>query len=200
MQNKYLFLSCSYQQCECVSPFEWSARSVVLPGTNTIIDASLCNPTNSCYFDATVNISTTTSIWDEFCSNCTQECSTVNFVVTPSSVSAPSIPYAYMTKSFVESVSVPLPSNWTTNWLAEIQNNYISLEVVCESTQVSNYTQEASVSAVSVLSDVGGQSGLWIGISFLSIMEFVEMVYRLTRYEYHIIRRSIRNKWRKNTV
>lgn len=105
-----------------------------------------------------------------------------------------------MTKGFVESISVPLPSDWSTNWLAHIQQNYVSFDVVCESNRVDNYTQEASVDAVSVLSDVGGQSGLWIGISFLSIMEFIEMIYRVIRYEFRIILRTIRNKFRTNTI
>jgi len=188
----------SYQECGCVSPYAWSARSVVLPGTNTIIDALLCDQTNTCYLDAGNRISNTTSIWDEFCSSCTQECTTVQFIVTPSSVSAPSLPYAYMTKGFVESTSVPLPTNWTTNWLSEVQNNYVSIDVVCESLQVENYTQEASISAVEVFSNVGGQTGLWIGISFLSVMEFVEMVYRIMRSECHATRRAIQKKLRKS--
>ncbi|CAF4714499.1 unnamed protein product, partial [Rotaria sp. Silwood2] len=137
-----------YQECGCVNPFEWSARSVVLPGTNTIIQAPLCNLNDTCYSNAVVRISKTTSIWDQFCSDCLQECSTVAFTVTSSSVAAPSLSSSYVSKAFVESLSVPLPTNWTTNWLNEVQNNFISLEVVCESTQVENYTQQASLSSV----------------------------------------------------
>jgi len=116
----------------------------------------------------------------------------------PSSAAAPSLPYAYLTKGFVESTSIPVPINWQTNWLYEIQNNYVSLEVVCESTRVETYTQDPSISPVDVLSNVGGHTGLWIGISFLSIMEFVEMLYRVHRYEFHSIRRYIRNRWGTN--
>jgi hypothetical protein len=124
--------------------------------------------------DAGNRISNTTSIWDEFCSSCTQQCSTVNFIVTPSSVSAPSVPYAYMTKSFIKSTSVPLPTDWLTNWRSEVQNNYVSIDVVCESLQVENYTQESALGVRNVLSNVGDLTGLWIGMSFLSIMEFVD--------------------------
>ncbi|CAF3287705.1 unnamed protein product [Rotaria sp. Silwood2] len=186
-----------YQECGCVSPNEWSARSIVLPGTNTIIQAPLCNATSTCFSTAAVRISKTTSIWDQFCSDCLQECSTAGFTVTSSSIAAPSVQYAYATKTFLESLSVPLPTNWTTNWLNEVQNNFISLEVVCESTQVENYTQQASLSSVDVLSNVGGQTGLWIGISFLSVMEFIEMLYRILRYQFYIIYRAITNKFAK---
>ncbi|CAF4410788.1 unnamed protein product, partial [Adineta steineri] len=34
-------------------------------------------------------------------------------------------------------------------------------------------------------SNVGGQTGLWIGISFLSLMELAEMIYRLIRSQCH---------------
>jgi hypothetical protein len=187
----------SYQQCGCVSPYQWTARAVVLPGTDKIIEASFCNSTSTCFSDATIKFSNTPSIQNEFCSNCTQECSTVDFLITPSSVAAPSIPFAYVTKSFVESTSVPLPADWATNWLTEVQNNYVSLQVVCESTQVENNTQEPAISAVDVLSNVGGQTGLWIGLSFLAIMELVEMLYRLFRYELQVIKQAIQEKIRR---
>ncbi len=178
-----------------MNPYEWSTRSIVLPGTNTIITVPLCDFANTCYLDAMTRLSNTTSIWNKFCSNCTQECSTVDFLITPSSVAAPSLPYAYIAKIFVESTSVPLPADWSTNWLTEVENNYISLDVVCESTLVENYTQSASISGVDVLSNVGGLTGLWIGMSLLSIMEIVEMLYRLFRYEYHFIRGTLQNNF-----
>ncbi len=179
-----------------MSPNEWSAQSVVLPGTDKIIEATLCDQSDTCYLTATVKLSNNTLIWNEFCSNCTQECSTVDFIITPSSASAPSAPYAYMTKSFVESSSVPLPTNWTTNWPSEVQNNYVSLEVVCESVQISNYTQQPSLGVVDVIANVGGNTGLWIGMSFLSLMEIIEMLYRLLRHEYYVIKQIIQNKIR----
>jgi len=179
-----------------VSSLQWSARFVVLPGTDTIIEAQLCDPTSTCYLNATIRFSNTPSAWNEFCSNCTQECSTVNFIITPSSASAPSSPYAIMTKSFVESTSVPLPTDWATNWLSEVQNNYVSLEVACESIQISNYTQQASITAVDLIANVGGNTGLWIGMSFLSVVEIIEMLYLLARYEYYVIKRVIQNNIR----
>ena len=180
--------SFSYQLCKCVSPLEWSARSIILPGTETVIEAPLCQESDACYTTAAVILSNTTSTWNEFCSHCTQECTKIDFMVTPSAAAAPSTFYAALSKAFVESSSVTLPSNWTTNWLTEVEKNFVGLEVVCESIQVENYTQEASVSAVDVLSNVGGHTGLWIGISFLSIMEFVEMLYRLLRRQCHVVR------------
>lgn len=171
-----------------------------MPGTNKIIDAPLCNNSNTCYSKASATFLDTTSLWDEFCPDCREECSAVSFTVTPSSVAAPSVTFAYRTKIFVESASVPLPTNWSTNWLSEVNNNYVGLEVVCESDQVENYTQEASLSPVDVLSNVGGHTGLWIGISFLSIMEFIEMLYRILRFDFHSFRVAIQHRRQTNTT
>lgn len=141
-------------------------------------------------------MSTESDIWDEFCGGCTQACSTADFMVTPSSVAAPAYPYDIVTKMFVEATRVSLPTNWTTTWKTHVSNNYIGLDVVCQSVLVENFTQDPSMNAVDVLSNVGGQSGLWIGISFLSVMELVEMLYRLARHECHVIWRKIRAKMR----
>ncbi|CAF1441884.1 unnamed protein product [Rotaria magnacalcarata] len=97
----------------------------------------------------------------QYCSHCLPECFTVTCALTTSSVVAPSTRYASSTKAYLESMSVPLSADWSTNWLSEIQNNYVALGVVCESTQVENYTQEASVGPANVLSDVGGHTKLW---------------------------------------
>lgn len=184
----------SYEKCGCVNHIQWLARSVRSTNTSEIIDAPLCGVKNPCQYSATTNISTDESLWNAYCSHCQQECTVIEYKVTPSSVSAPSFDVANTTKAFVESTGVRLPQNWSTNWLTEVQNNYVGLDIVCESILVENYTQEASVTAVDVLSNVGGHTGLWIGISFLSVMELVEMLYRLLRHEYRVVLRRITNR------
>ena len=179
-----------YKKCGCVGADNWSARSVVIPGTNRTIEAPLCNYFDACPQLAAADLRNSQSIMDEYCSECKQACSVVDFVVTPSSVSAPSQTYARKIKAFVEGLNTTLPDNWTTNWQAEVQNNYVGLEIVCQSTFVDNYTEQASMNPVDVLSNIGGQTGLWIGVSFLSIMELVEMLYRLMRYQFHAIRKG----------
>ncbi len=177
-----------------MNPYQWTARSMVSPGTDNIIEAPLCNITDPCYGNATSQISNTVSIWNEFCSDCSEACTTVDFTVTPSGVSAPSTIYKYQYKSFVENSGIALPTDWSTTWQTEFQKNYVSVDIVCETTLVESYTDEASIGGVDLLSNVGGQTGLWIGISFLSLMELVEMLYRLIRYQYYIVKRRIQHK------
>ena len=109
-------------------------------------------------------------------------------MVSLSSAAAPSSTYAEQTiKPFVEAQNMTQPVNWTTNWRTEVQNNYVGLEVILQSSLVDNFTDQPSAGAVDTLSNVGGQTGLWIGISFLSVMEFVEMLYRLARHQFRLM-------------
>ncbi len=187
-------LNLRYHKCGCVSPSQWAARSVVLPGTDTVILAPLCNVTDSCYPKAAAELMITPSVRTIFCADCQQECSTVDFTIKSSALAAPARYLMAGIKQFVESSSIPLPANWFTTWPSEIEANYVALEVVCESNRVTTYTQEATISAVDVISNAGGQTGLWIGVSFLSLMEIAEMLYRLIRYQCYDARRKLLNR------
>lgn len=190
----YIFSVYRYQECGCIDPYEWSARYVVLPGTTNIIYAYLCNVSDPCYGQAATRFQSSSSIWDPFASDCGLDCSSNEFMIKLSSIIAPQQWYMNDIKQFVESSSIPLPSNWSTTWSTEIQANYVGLNVVCESTQVQSFSQQATLSAVDVISNIGGQTGLWIGISFLSLMEVAEMLYRLIRHQCYIIRQRMRNR------
>lgn len=159
----------------------------MLPGTDKIVVAPLCNATDPCYINSFVEMSNNQSIWDEYCSECKQSCSSTDFVITTSSVTAPATWYYSEIKQFVENASVPLPANWTSNWVNEIHENYIGLDIVCESNVIEEFTETASISPIDIFSNIGGQTGLWIGISLLSIMEFIEMIFRLLRHEFSLI-------------
>ncbi|CAF4092686.1 unnamed protein product [Rotaria sordida] len=183
-----------YDQCGCTDPRQWTARSITIPGTDQIMKAPLCNTTDQCYTNARTRITNTISIWNQFCSDCSQACSTVDFTITTSAVSAPSTTYVPVIKKFVEKSGIILSENWSNTWQSEIPNNYVAINIVCETTRVETYTQDASISGVDLLSNVGGHTGLWIGISFLSIMELIEMLYRLIRYDYYILKGKIRRR------
>ncbi|CAF1499272.1 unnamed protein product [Rotaria sordida] len=184
----------TYQKCGCGHPFRWAIRSVVLPGTDKAINISFCDINNPCYTDAAAELMSTRSIWTTYCSDCIQECSTSDFMIKSSSLLAPPQFLMNDIKRFVESSKIPLPSNWSTSWVSEIQYNYVSLEVAYETSRTEIYTEEATLSPVGVLSNVGGQTGLWIGISFLSLMEIAEMIYRLIRYQCHKLRKTLRKR------
>lgn len=184
----------SYQQCGCVSPTMWNTRYVILPETNTIILASLCNITNSCYFQATTAVLSSKSLMSEYCSSCTQECMITQFTIQTSAMKAPPEWQMESIKGFVENSSVPIPTNWLTEWRDVIADNYVGLMVVSEALVVETNTQSATYSIIDVLSNVGGQAGLWIGVSFLALLELIEMGYRLFRHEFHMIRERFKKR------
>ena len=186
--------SISYRKCGCVDPRKWSARTIVIAGTNRTIEAPLCKLSDECHQAANLEFLNSSSLIDEYCSDCTQACSSVDYIVTPSSVPAPHPTLAAAIKNLLEQQGVALVQNWNTDWQSEVTNNYVGLEVVCQSLLVENVTQQPLIGAVDVLSNVGGQAGLWIGISFLSIMEFIEMFTRLVRSQFQAIRARPRRK------
>jgi len=185
-----------YATCGCINPYEWSARYIVLPGTTEIIYSSLCNISDPCYSTAANTFRSSDTLIAEYAANCDLDCSSNEFVLQPSAVIAPPQWRMKDIKQFVEASSIPLAEHWPEQWSSEIHSNYVGLSVVCAATRVETYSQQATITAVDVISNVGGQTGLWIGISFLSLMEFAEMVFRLVRHRiYHL-----REKFRRRTL
>ena len=178
----HLFYS-RYEQCGCVHPYLWNARSIVIPGTNKIIVASLCRQNNTCYSHAFDTLLNSLELINKYCSDCSHQCSISNFIVQTSSSVTPVEWQMNEIKTWVENSGVPLPTNWSNTWHEHIHSNYLAVNVVRETNVVVNNTQTAILSHVDVLSNIGGQTGLWLGISFISIMEFIEMLYRLIRYQ-----------------
>ncbi|CAF4586639.1 unnamed protein product, partial [Rotaria sp. Silwood1] len=166
-----------YEKSVCVNPFVWNVRTIIRPGTSKTIQAPLCNAVNTCFtktFDILFN---SLALMKEYCSDCFKQCSITDFIVQLSSSVVPVEWQMNGIKAFVENSSIPLPINWSTTWPGYIHGNYLAVDVVRETNVLEKNTQSATMNLVDVLSNIGGQFGLWIGISFLSIMELIEMLY-----------------------
>jgi len=197
LNSKVIFILLSYTKCGCGHPFRWAPRYVVLPGTDKVIDGHFCNVNNPCYVEAAAEVMNVRSVWTTFCPDCTQECAVSDFVIKSSSLLAPPLFFMDRIKQFVESSTIPLPENWNTTWISEIQSSYVALQIGFETIRTEVYSQQATIGPVDVLSNVGGQTGLWIGISFLSLMEIAEMIYRLIRYQWYTCRKTVQKKFKK---
>ena len=159
-----------------------------------MIDAPVCNLTNVCFHEVLGRFRSDATLWYKFCPECPVECKSARFEAKLSSLPASTDPMKEEIKASVESSGVPLPTNWENNWPGEIQKNFVELTVQCESLTVEHYNQTASITLVTLLSNIGGQTGLWIGISFLSLMEVIEVACRLIRYQYQVLRHRIRRE------
>ena len=194
----WLFLYFSYEKCGCINPFRWSIRSIVLPGTDKAINVPFCAINNPCYAAAGSEFINIDSLWSNYCPDCTPECSTVDFNIKSSSLAAPPAFLFSDIEAFVKNSGVPVPDSLSTSCVNEIQSNYVSLMVSYETTRTELFTQQGTTEAVDVISNVGGQTGLWIGISFLSLMEIAEMLYRLLRRQCFTFRKTIRRRFTTN--
>ena len=192
----YACLSNRYSVCGCVNPMQWNARSIILPGTDPDLSASICqdNVNYACITQAVDVLLNSPSLQEEYCSDCSQQCSVKEFPIQNSALLSPLEWQMSFIKTFVENSSIAQPTDWSTSWQSYIQKNYLILNVVRQTTTVENSTQSAQINVVDVLSNIGGQTGLWIGISFLSLMEFAEMIYRLIRHQLRRIKMKFTNK------
>ncbi|CAF1118576.1 unnamed protein product [Rotaria magnacalcarata] len=185
----------TYQQCGCVSPYAWDKRAITLPGTSNIFIAPLCNITDTCYLQAvraylTESISSNSNNF-----TCPKRCSNVNFPVEKSELSTPLEWQMSDIKSFVENSSVPLPANWSVMWRDYIRMNYLSINVVCETNVIDVNQQTLVYTTNTLISNIGAQAGLWLGLTVLVFAELIELLYHLLRFTFQKIRSKMqRNK------
>lgn len=184
----------SYQECGCVNPALWDRRTIILPGSDTVIQAPLCDVTDPCIRTAVIKFMNVSFESQNLDFDCPQECKLIDFDIKKSSLATPLEWQILSIKRFVERTNVTRPPDWSTAWRAHIHANYLAITVSRETYVVESITQKATISPVDVLSNIGGQTGLWIGISLLSIMELIEMLYRLIRHQCHVLRVTIQNK------
>lgn len=128
------------------------------------------------------------SLLNKYCSECHPQCSVTDFILQISSSQTPVESQMNNIKSFVENTSIPLPADWKSNWRNYIYKNYLMVSVVLENPLIEQNTQSASIGFGDLVSNIGGQTGLWIGISFLSIMEIIEMLFELIKHQYYLLR------------
>lgn len=150
-----------------------------------VIEAPLCNSTDSCYIPAEQQFADKPETWITHCSECSLSCVWKTYVTQLSSLAGPLKWHMNRIRAQVESSGVPLPVNWSNTWQSEILSSYVGLDVLTSNSRVENFSEIAAMTGIDVMSNVGGHTGLWIGISFLSVMELIEMLYRLFRYYCH---------------
>ncbi|CAF1034191.1 unnamed protein product [Didymodactylos carnosus] len=120
------------------------------------------------------------------CQHCVQPCTVIQYLVHLTSARFPSSKYLQTAKSNVERVfkqhNITLDPNWSSEWKQIIEQNYVQVEVALEMYNVETIQQDVSQSWQQLVADYGGLCGLFIGVSLLSLVELLELIYRLTKH------------------
>ncbi|PIO61022.1 Amiloride-sensitive sodium channel, partial [Teladorsagia circumcincta] len=95
--------------------------------------------------------------------SCGPPCSEISYLTTASVSKFPAEGYFVATDP-VESVDQHLCRNW-------YEENALLLQVFFETLKYESYTEIPSYGISAVLNDLGGQAGLWLGLSVISVIE-----------------------------
>ncbi|CAF4586983.1 unnamed protein product [Rotaria sp. Silwood2] len=173
-----------FSQCSCILPIPFLMRYVFSLDHNDLLPTNTCMPSTTeeqCALTARQQIAINASLMAIWCSRCASQCKYTQFSIDISALSAPTAHQKASLKNvFLENtLNLSLPDDFATNYDAYMDANYLQVTVICASPYVTTYKQQAKLTFVDTFSAIGGQTGLWIGLSTLSFMEFCELIYRL---------------------
>ncbi|CAF0806804.1 unnamed protein product, partial [Brachionus calyciflorus] len=72
--------------------------------------------------------------------------------------------------------------NFTGTNRRQMKKDLISLNVYYETLNYEEITEKESIDFVGLLSSIGGIAGLFLGISFLSLVEIIEIAFQIISY------------------
>ncbi|UJR19931.1 hypothetical protein I4U23_023063 [Adineta vaga] len=179
-----------YSQCACILPVPFFTRKV-LTQDDTLVSSIGCNSFTSqlaCAILAKQKLLSDDHLQAQWCSRCVSQCEHIDFQTVISSQGAPSEGDREYWRELIlnssSNISVLLPSDIGQRFDYYFDRNYLKLQISCGSKYTIEYNQEAKLTFNDTFSAIGGQTGLWIGLSVLSVIELCELIYRLL---YHSI-------------
>lgn len=117
------------------------------------------------------------------CPDCVKDCSATEFPLTTSILSWPAAPsqqvFLDLFDGFAQlGIGANALANISTaqDGLERLQSNVLLARIYPSSSTYEEVTSNRAYSITSLLSDLGGQAGLWGGISILTAIEFVEVI------------------------
>jgi len=110
----------------------------------------------------------------EKCQNyCPMECDSMSYSITPYSESLP-------TSGNISKISKEVFELGLYNTYEEVNRNYISLKVFYKNLQYTLIKEVPNTETFNFISNTGGILGLFLGISFLSFIEIIEMLIEIS--------------------
>ncbi|CAF0866573.1 unnamed protein product [Rotaria sordida] len=173
-------------QCKCIEPtlavFYQFFNNNNFNNTQTTKNISLCSIDDEClsqsiYFNSS-----------ELCQECLPECEIIQYSVQSSYARYPN-PKAYpqvlkrVQTHFRRSTQVNSSSNTSnellTNFRPGLRDNIVAVEISASPYATEILTGSPMYTWVDLISSIGGQTGLWIGVSLISFVEITELLHLL---------------------
>ncbi|CAF1068437.1 unnamed protein product [Adineta ricciae] len=188
--------SYTFSQCSCIVPSDFFTRLIyTLDGH--LIAANICSPFGGqleCSFNSKQRFDADSELQTLWCDRCHPQCQHTDFSIDLSSMAAPSTAELEQWRRLLingtNASTILVPDDFAQRFDYYFERNYLKVLVACGNKYVTKYSQAAKLSFVDTFSAVGGQTGLWIGLSVLSVIELSELAYRL------IYKQVVR--WKKN--
>ena len=109
--------------------------------------------------------------------HCPLECNTLTYTVSASFSKFPN--YYYFTQLINNpKITSKYPPGYNITY-NDIQNSVIAFNVYYDDLKYTTITENPSVSSIDLISNMGGILGLFIGVSFLSFIEPLEMIMEI---------------------
>ncbi|CAF4799737.1 unnamed protein product, partial [Rotaria magnacalcarata] len=172
-----------FSKCLCILPIPFIMRYVFSLDHDGLLLANTCIPATEkekCALEARQGLAVNEGLMAVWCSRCVPQCVHTHFSIDVSALPAPNAKQKeYWSKRLLKNdLNISLPNDFAANHNKYIDSNYLRVTVTCGSAYVTVYKQKAKITLIDTFSAVGGQTGLWIGLSALSVMEFFELIYR----------------------
>ena len=117
------------------------------------------------------------NVRDETCSECPDECNTVNYEITKSNSRYPTLYYLNYLKYHTDILSrFPNPNNVIDN---QITKACVYLNVFYDDLDTIYTSEQPVITPESLFGNIGGNLGLFVGISLLSLVEIIELVLNI---------------------
>ncbi|CAF3737478.1 unnamed protein product [Rotaria socialis] len=174
-----------FSVCSCILPIPLYTRYVFNREHDNLIFTNVCHPyteEQTCALTTAqrfVSSPTTIAAW---CSHCVLQCTYTYFPTELSANLAPTTAQkAYWAPILLSNTSnwtnLSLPNDFAANYDTYMSSNYLRVTITCSKRYVTLNVQEAKLTIVDTFAAIGGQTGLWIGLSVLSFIEVCELIY-----------------------
>ncbi|CAF0934649.1 unnamed protein product [Adineta steineri] len=169
-----------YEQCECIYPIYFYLNYLNINGQ--LRRVRICTPWTSeyrCTIEARNRIANNPNLLQIRCPHCQSQCIIHKYSSDLSSLKGPSDSQKnYYKKLILSNSTIPIKSDFSMNSSYYLDRNYLKLSIIPLNSYETIYEEKATYIWSAFISDLGGQSGLWLGISALSIFNLIEYLHR----------------------